>query len=223
MNSLKARLNSAQRSLDVSRASVAVSQQNLDNTKVYAPFAGVVIARSAQVGEIVSPLSAGGGFTRTGIGTIVDMDSLEVEVDVNEAFLQKVVADAPTLITLNAYPDWKIPGNVIAIIPTVKVRVSFGEKDARVLPDMGARVAFLSGKNSATSAAPTISGVLIPSNAVLGSDTVFVLKDGAIARRNVKVSGNGAELKVESGVTAGETVVLEPQSSWADGLRVRVQ
>ena len=230
VNSLKARLNSAQRSLDVSRASVAVSQQNLDNTKVYAPFAGVVIARSAQVGEIVSPLSAGGGFTRTGIGTIVDMDSLEVEVDVNEAFLQKVVADAPTIITLNAYPDWKIPGKVIAIIPTadrskatVKVRVSFGEKDARVLPDMGARVAFLSTKNSATSAAPTISGVLIPSNAVLGSDTVFVLKDGAIARRSVKVSGNGAELKVESGVTAGETVVLEPQSSWADGLRVRVQ
>ena len=230
VNSLKARLNSAQRSLDVSRASVAVSQQNLDNTKVYAPFAGVVIARSAQVGEIVSPLSAGGGFTRTGIGTIVDMDSLEVEVDVNEAFLQKVVADAPTLITLNAYPDWKIPGKVIAIIPTadrskatVKVRVAFGEKDARVLPDMGARVAFLPATSSATSAAPTISGVLIPSNAVLGSDTVFVLKDGAIARRNVKVSGNGAELKVESGVTAGETVVLEPQSSWADGLRVRVQ
>ncbi len=230
VSSLKARLNSAQRSLDVSRASVGVSQQNLDNTKVYAPFAGIVIARSAQVGEIVSPLSAGGGFTRTGIGTIVDMDSLEVEVDVNEAFLQKVVADAPTIITLNAYPDWKIPGKVIAIIPTadrskatVKVRVAFGEKDTRVLPDMGARVAFLPVQDSATSSAPKISGVLIPSNAVLGSDTVFVLKDGAIARRNVKVSGNGAELKVESGVIAGETVVLEPQSSWADGLRVRVQ
>ena len=230
VNSLKARLNSAQRSLDVSRSSVAVSQQNLDNTKVYAPFAGVVIARSAQVGEIVSPLSAGGGFTRTGIGTIVDMDSLEVEVDVNEAFLQKVVAGAPTKITLNAYPDWKIPGKVIAIIPTadrskatVKVRVAFGEKDARVLPDMGARVAILSGDESNAGSAPTISGVLVPANAVLGNDTVFVLKDGAIARRIVKISGNGAELKVESGISAGETVVLEPQSSWADGLRVRVQ
>ena len=228
LNSLKARLNSAQRNLEVSRSSVAVSQQNLDNTKVYAPFAGVVIARSAQVGEIVSPLSAGGGFTRTGIGTIVDMDSLEVEVDVNEAFLQKVVPDAATLITLNAYPDWKIPGKVIAIIPTadrskatVKVRVAFGEKDARVLPDMGARVAFLS--SAEPNAAPTIAGVLVPANAVLGTDTVFVLKDGAIARRSVKVSGNGAELRVESGLSAGETVVLAPQSSWADGLRVRVQ
>jgi RND family efflux transporter MFP subunit len=232
VSSLKARLNSAARSLDVSRTSVAVSQQNLDNTKVYAPFAGVVIARSAQVGEIVSPLSAGGGFTRTGIGTIVDMDSLEVEVDVNEAFLQKVVANAPTLITLNAYPDWKIAGHVIAIIPTadrskatVKVRVAFGEKDARVLPDMGARVAFLSAAETAVGAPPVAknSGVLIPANAVLGGDTVFVLKDGVIARRAVTSSGTGSELTVTSGLAAGETVVLEPQSGWQDGARVRVQ
>jgi RND family efflux transporter MFP subunit len=228
VNSLNARLNSAARSLDVSRLSVAVSQQNLDNTKVYAPFAGVVIARSAQVGEIVSPLSAGGGFTRTGIGTIVDMDSLEVEVDVNEAFLQKVVANAPTQITLNAYPDWKIAGRVIAIIPTadrskatVKVRVGFGEKDARVLPDMGARVAFLSGAE--TTAAPKATGVLVPANAVLGGDTVFVLKDGVIVRRAIASSGTGSELTVTTGLSAGETVVLEPQSAWADGARVRVQ
>ena len=229
VDSLKARLNSAQRSLEVSKLSAAVSQQNVDNTKVYAPFAGIVIARSAQVGEIVSPLSAGGGFTRTGIGTIVDMDSLEVEVDVNEAFLQKVVPNAPTQITLNAYPDWKIPGHVIAIIPTadrskatVKVRVAFGEKDARVLPDMGARVSFLSELDTA-SAAPTISGVIIPANAVLGGNAVFVLKDGVIARRSIKVSGTGAELRAESGLSAGESVVLDPQSTWADGLRVRVQ
>ncbi len=229
VSSLKARLNSAARSLDVSRTSVAVSQQNLDNTKVYAPFAGVVIARSAQVGEIVSPLSAGGGFTRTGIGTIVDMDSLEVEVDVNEAFLQKVVANAPTLITLNAYPDWKIAGHVIAIIPTadrskatVKVRVAFGEKDARVLPDMGARVAFLSAAETATTV-PKAVGVMIPASAVLGGDTVFVLKDGVIARRSVASFGTGSELTVTSGLTAGETVVLEPQTGWKDGARVRVQ
>jgi len=229
-DALRAQLVTSQRNAQVARDGLQIAANGVDNTIVRAPFAGVVIAKAAQPGEIVSPLSAGGGFTRTGIGTIVDMDSLEVEVDVNEAFLQKVVADAPTIITLNAYPDWKIPGKVIAIIPTadrskatVKVRVAFGEKDARVLPDMGARVAFLPVQDSATSSAPKISGVLIPSNAVLGSDTVFVLKDGAIARRNVKVSGNGAELKVESGVIAGETVVLEPQSSWADGLRVRVQ
>ena len=229
VDSLKARLNSAQRNLEVTRLSAAVSQQNVDNTKVYAPFAGVVIARSAQVGEIVSPLSAGGGFTRTGIGTIVDMDSLEVEVDVNEAFLQKVVPNAPTQITLNAYPDWKIPGRVIAIIPTadrskatVKVRVAFGEKDARVLPDMGARVSFLSETDS-TSAAPTIAGVMIPANAVLGGTTIFVLKEGALARRTIKAIGSGAELRIETGLSAGESVVLDPQSGWTDGLLVRVQ
>jgi multidrug resistance efflux pump len=125
-------------------------QRNLDDTVVRAPFAGIVTVKAAQEGEMVSPVSAGGGFTRTGIGTIVDMDSLEVEVDVSESFISRVQAGQPVAITLNAYPDRRIPGRVVAIIPTadrakatVKVRVGFAERDAGVLPEMGARVAFL--------------------------------------------------------------------------------
>jgi RND family efflux transporter MFP subunit len=141
----------AARALAVAQASLAVTQRNLDDTVVRAPFAGIVTVKAAQEGEMVSPVSAGGGFTRTGIGTIVDMDSLEVEVDVSENFLSRVQTGQPVAITLNAYPDRRIPGHVVAIIPTadrakatVKVRVGFDERSAGVLPEMGARVAFLS-------------------------------------------------------------------------------
>jgi len=140
----------ATRSLTVAEAGLAVTQRNLDDTVVRAPFAGIVTVKAAQEGEMVSPVSAGGGFTRTGIGTIVDMDSLEVEVDVSENFISRVQTGQPATITLNAYPDRRIPGRVVAIIPTadrakatVKVRVGFAERDAGVLPEMGARVAFL--------------------------------------------------------------------------------
>ena len=146
----KANLDVAVRALAVAEASLAVTQRNLDDTVVRAPFAGIVTVKAAQEGEMVSPISAGGGFTRTGIGTIVDMDSLEVEVDVSESFISRVQAGQPVAITLNAYPDRRIRGRVVAIIPTadrakatVKVRVGFAERDAGVLPEMGARVAFL--------------------------------------------------------------------------------
>jgi RND family efflux transporter MFP subunit len=146
----KASLDVAARALAVAEASLAVTQRNLDDTVVRAPFGGIVTVKAAQEGEMVSPVSAGGGFTRTGIGTIVDMDSLEVEVDVSESFISRVQAGQSVAITLNAYPDRRIPGRVVAIIPTadrakatVKVRVGFAERDAGVLPEMGARVAFL--------------------------------------------------------------------------------
>jgi HlyD family secretion protein len=146
----KANLDVAVRSLAVAEASLAVTQRNLDDTIVRAPFAGIVTVKAAQEGEMVSPVSAGGGFTRTGLGTIVDMDSLEVEVDVSESFISRVQAGQRVAITLNAYPDRRITGRVVAIIPTadrakatVKVRVGFAERDAGVLPEMGARVAFL--------------------------------------------------------------------------------
>ena len=139
------------RALGVAEASLEVARRNLDDTVVRAPFAGIVTVKAAQEGEMVSPVSAGGGFTRTGIGTIVDMDSLEVEVDVSESFISRVQTGQPVAITLNAYPDRRIPGRVVAIIPTadrakatVKVRVGFDERGAGVLPEMGARVAFLS-------------------------------------------------------------------------------
>jgi RND family efflux transporter MFP subunit len=140
----------ATRAVAVAEANLAVMQRNLDDTVVRAPFAGIVTVKAAQEGEMVSPVSAGGGFTRTGIGTIVDMESLEVEVDVSESFISRVQAGQPVAITLNAYPDRRIPGRVVAIIPTadrakatVKVRVGFAQRHAGVLPEMGARVAFL--------------------------------------------------------------------------------
>lgn len=149
-NSARTALTVSERSVDSARATLSMAQRNLDDTVVRAPFSGVVTEKAAQAGEIVSPMSAGGGFTRTGIGTIVDMDSLEVEVDVSENYINRVRAKQPVMVKLNAYSDWSIPGQVIATIPTadrakatVKVRISLDQKDERVIPDMGARVSFL--------------------------------------------------------------------------------
>jgi RND family efflux transporter MFP subunit len=149
----QAELAVAARALAVAEANLTVVQRALDDTVVRAPFGGIVTVKAAQEGEMVSPISAGGGFTRTGIGTIVDMESLEVEVDVSENFISRVAAGQPVAITLNAYPDRRMAGRVIAIIPTadrakatVKVRVGFEDRGADVLPEMGARVAFLSSE-----------------------------------------------------------------------------
>ena len=143
-------LRVAQSALDAARAGRLIAQRNLDDTVIRAPFSGVVTEKTAQQGEMVSPISAGSGFTRTGIGTIVDMNSLEVEVDVSENFIGRIQPHQPVRIRLNAYADWDIPGAVIATIPTadrakatVKVRIAILPKDPRILPDMGARVSFL--------------------------------------------------------------------------------
>src|SRR5499433_153103 len=168
---LRARLASTEEQIRVAQESVGVAQVQLDNTVVRAPFSGVVVAKAAQPGEMISPISAGGGFTRTGIGTIVDMDSLEIQVDVNESYINRVTPGQPVEAVLNAYPDWKIPGEVIAIIPTadrskatVKVRIAIKQKDPRIVPDMGVRVAFLASGPSGVAEAP--AGVLVPSAAV---------------------------------------------------------
>jgi RND family efflux transporter MFP subunit len=150
IDAAKSELLVAQRALDEARAERSIAERNLDDTIIRAPFSGVVTEKAAQAGEMVSPISAGSGFTRTGIGTIVDMNSLEVEVDVSENFIGRVLPQQPVLIRLNAYSDWDIPGTVIATIPTadrakatVKVRIAISPKDPRILPDMGARVSFL--------------------------------------------------------------------------------
>ncbi|MDE0855958.1 MAG: efflux RND transporter periplasmic adaptor subunit, partial [Nevskia sp.] len=165
-DNLTAQLATSSRNVKVTQEGVSVAQRNLDDTVVRAPFDGVVTTKDAQPGEIVSPISAGGGFTRTGMGTIVDMDSLEVEVDVNESFINRVHSDQPASVRLNAYTDWEIPAYVIAVIPTadrskatVKVRVGFRQKDPRILPEMGARVAFLSEAPPETAGAPPPRGV----------------------------------------------------------------
>lgn len=236
-DALRAQLSTAQRNAQVASGGLRIAAQGVDNTIVRAPFAGVVIAKAAQPGEIVSPLSAGGGFTRTGIGTIVDMDSLEVEVEVGEAFIGRVQPKMPVEATLNAYPDWKIPAEVIAIIPaadrgkaTVKVRVALKQKDPRIVPDMGVRVSFLERAPS-EQAKPAAATVLAPSGAIVqrdGNDVAFVvadLKDGAgLARRRELRLGRtlGDDREVLEGLSGGETVVVEPPQKLADGARVRV-
>ena len=229
-DALRAQLATAQRNAQVARDGLRIADNGVDNTVVRAPFAGVVIAKSAQPGEIVSPLSAGGGFTRTGIGTIVDMDSLEVEVEVGEAFIGRVKPGMPTETVLNAYQDWKIPGKVIAIIPTadrgkatVKVRVGLDAKgDPRIVPDMGARVGFLEDAKPAQAAKP---GVLAPAAAIVqrdGKDVAFVVVDGKAMQRTLALGRTlGEDREVLQGLAGGDAVVLDPPEQLVDGVRVQ--
>ena len=140
------------RGVDVARAGLLVAERNHDDTVIRAPFGGIVTVKAAQPGEIVSPLSASSGFARTGIGTIVDMDSLEVEVDVSENFIALVHPGQDAIVRLNAYPGVDMAAETVAVSPavdrskaTVKIRVRFKQPDPRILPDMGVKVTFLSG------------------------------------------------------------------------------
>jgi RND family efflux transporter MFP subunit len=230
---LSARLSSQRRQIEVSKESLALSQVSMDDTVVRAPFSGVIIAKAAQPGEMISPISAGGGFTRTGIGTVVDMDSLEVEVDVNEAFIGRVQDGMPIEATLNAYPDWRIPGDVIAVIPaadrtkaTVRVRVSLGVKDARIVPEMGVRVRFLESRANADEPKKAqLSGVLIPKSAVVeaeGKARVYVVENEHASLRDVSAGASIAEFRnITAGLTAGQTVIIEPPADLADGAAVK--
>ncbi|UKE47010.1 MULTISPECIES: efflux RND transporter periplasmic adaptor subunit [Xanthomonas translucens group] len=229
-DALRAQLQSAQRNVVVAGDQLSISDLNVDNTIVRAPFAGVVTAKAAQPGEIVSPLSAGGGFTRTGIGTVVDMDSLEIEVEVGEAFIGRVKPGMPVEATLNAYPEWKIPAEVIAIIPsadrgkaTVKVRVALKQKDPRIVPEMGVRVSFL----EAPQAQDNPQGVRAPGAAIVkrsGQDVAFALKeDNTVEQRTLKTGiALGDDRQVLSGLTAGDTVVLDPPETLRDGVEVKM-
>ena len=226
-----AQVETQRKQIQLTQASVQSAQVQLDYCTVHAPFAGVVIAKSAQVGEIISPFSAGGGFTRTGVGTIVDMDSLEIEVDVNEAYINRVVAGHPVDAVLNAYPDWKIPAHVIAIIPTadrskatVKVRIALDAKDARIVPDMGVRVSFLEENKPAAQAQQAPRGVLIPATALhkdADKDIVFILKDQKALRRAVTLGGSvGESRQVLAGVNSGESVIVDAPAELKDGTAV---
>ena len=235
-DALRAQLQTAQRNSQVAGSGLRIAAQGVDNTIVRAPFAGVVIAKAAQPGEIVSPLSAGGGFTRTGIGTIVDTDSLEVEVDVSEAYIGRVQPKMPVEAVLNAYPDWRIPAEVIAIIPTadrakatVKVRIALKSKDPRIVPDMGVRVSFLEEDkdNKPTAAAQHAAPrTQLPPAALRKDgeqDIVFVVHDGKAERRAVRLGGNlGDNRQVLAGVSAGEQVITEAPATLKDGDAVRV-
>jgi len=229
-DSLRAELTTAERNAKVAGDRLHIADLGVDNTIVRAPFAGVVTAKAAQPGEIVSPLATG-GFTRTGIGTIVDMDSLEIEVEVGEAFIGRVQPKMPVEATLNAYQDWKIPAEVIAIIPaadrgkaTVKVRVALKTKDPRIVPDMGVRVSFLeAAKPEAPKQKP---GVLVPAAAITtrdGKQLTFVVVDEKVQQHEVTVGRSlGDDREVTQGLSGGETVVLDPPAGLADGDKVKV-
>jgi RND family efflux transporter MFP subunit len=230
-DALRAQLITAQRNARVAGGRLRITEHGVDNTVVRAPFAGVVIAKAAQPGEIVSPLSAGGGFTRTGIGTIVDMDSREVAVEVGEAFIGRVKPDMPVESTLNAYQDWKIPGKVIAIIPaadrgkaTVKVRVGLDVRDPRIVPDMGVRVSFLEPKQPKQADAPK-PGVLAPASAVVerdGNDIAFVVIDDTAHARTLKLGRTiGDDREVLDGLAGGDAVVVAPPETLQDGMPVK--
>ncbi len=237
----KAAYDTAAASLDLareqtatSRAGLEMAKRALDDTVVRAPFAGVVTVKAAQPGEMVSPISAGGGFTRTGIGTVVDMDSLEVEVDVAESFINRVSEGMPATVKLNAYPDWEIPAQVIAVIPTadrskatVTVRVGMKLKDPRIVPEMGARVSFLSPAPAAgAAAAAAVRGVSVPADAVetdADQPVVFVVADGKAERRAVRLGARrGDDQVLLAGVSAGEEVAEDHLDKLKDGASVRV-
>jgi RND family efflux transporter MFP subunit len=228
-DSLEARLERQQEEEVVAERRVAVWKQQLEDTVIRAPFDGIVTTKDAQPGEMISPVSAGGGFTRTGIGTIVDMSSLEIEVDVNESYINRVRAGQEVEAALDAYPDWKIPCRVIAIVPTadrdratVRVRIGFEALDPRILPDMGAKVAFRDDRPERTGD----RAVLIPRRAVRedsGRDIVFVVNGGSVERRAVNVaSSEGEQVLILAGLDGGEEVVVQGPNDLADGDRVEV-
>ena len=228
----QASLDAAESQVDGLKARLDISRQVVADMQIRAPFSGVVINKAAQPGEMISPVSAGGGFTRTGIGTIVDMSSLEVEVDVNESYINRVQPGQPAITNLNAYPNWDISSEVIAIIPTadrnkatVKVRIGLLEKDERVLPDMGAKVSFL--KEQVTEAPEEINGVMIPSSAIIKEDDlsyVFVIKNGLIIKTKIAIGSSSSNFsRLIDGVEVGDNVVTDPNNELQNGQEVLIK
>jgi RND family efflux transporter MFP subunit len=232
VDSLKARIVLAREQVGAGEARVKVAQQDLDNCTVRAPFGGIVVSKDAQRGEMVSPVSAGGGFTRTGIATIVDMASLEIEVDVNESYIARVKTGQPVSAVLDAYPDWQIPAKVRTVIPTadrqkatVKVRATFERLDPRILPDMGVKVTFLGEERSVTAEG---AGRVLVSRAALvdegGTTAVFVHRDGRVERRAVRLGQvRGNDHEVVAGLSDGDQVVTTGAKQLRDGQSVRVK
>ncbi len=232
VEALEARLAAQREQLRAADRAMALERQNLEDTVIRAPFAGVAISKNAQPGEMISPISAGGGFTRTGISTIVDMASLEVEVDVNEAYIQRVRPAQQVLATLDAYPEAPFPAHVITTIPaadrqkaTVTVRIGFDRLDPRILPDMGVKVSFLADP-APDGESSTRRALRLPRAAVRGergAEYVFVVGAGErLERRAIRLAPGGADpAEVLAGLAAGERVVVEGPSDLAAGDRIR--
>ncbi|HEX5649788.1 MAG TPA: efflux RND transporter periplasmic adaptor subunit [Steroidobacteraceae bacterium] len=230
VGALAARLAAARADVGVADAQVGLSRQALADLEIRAPFKGVVISKDAQPGEMVSPISAGGGYTRTGIATLVDMDSREVEIDVNEAYINRVSAGQRAECVLDAYPDWRIPAHVISIVPTadrqkatVRVRIGLDRLDPRILPDMGVKVSFLEDA-AAGSSTPRVR---VPANAIDTDDAgayVWVVRDGKVERRAVQAAeSEGDQVEVAKGLEGGETLVVEAPARLRDGNAVELK
>jgi RND family efflux transporter MFP subunit len=236
VDTLAAQLDAQEKQQELAQAQIDGAAVQLGYTVVRAPFSGVIIAKAAQAGEIISPISAGGGFTRTGVGTIVDMDSLEIEVDVNEAYINRVAANQGAQAMLDAYPNWNIPAHVIAIVPTadrskatVKVRVGIDQKDPRILPDMGVRVSFLDSASQSQAASastgPRAGGVLVPASAVVerdGQTVVFAIAAGHAHAQSVSVGSASGDLRLVSGIDDGTQVVRVPPPELRDGTAIAI-
>ena len=232
VDSLAARIALSREQVVVAEREIDVHRTQLDDMVIRAPFDGVAISKDAEEGEMISPVSAGGGFTRTGVCTLVDMSSLEIEVDVNESYINRVRDGQRVVANLDAYPEWDIPGAVITTVPaadrqraTVLVRIAFDELDPRILPDMGINVAFLEDEPRAPRAAAT--QLSIPAGAARsldGRDVVFVVRGDRVERRTVRLGAAvGSQVGVVSGLAAGERIVVDGPADLADGDRVAVQ
>jgi RND family efflux transporter MFP subunit len=231
-NALAARLEASKAQVKVSESSLAMRRIDYDDLQVRAPFAGVVISKDAQPGEIVSPMSAGGGFTRTGIATIVDMDSREIEVDVNEAYINRVKSNQRVEATLDAYPDAPLPAHVINIVPTadrtkatVRVRIGFDKLETQILPDMGIKVRFLDDQPAPAQAAkgPRIRVPAVAIQRVGGESFVWVVTEGRVERRAVTLGPESeGTVEVLAGVNSGDELVSPVVAGLEEGGKVKL-
>jgi RND family efflux transporter MFP subunit len=231
---LAARRATGHENVQVAERNVAIVEDALANMTIKAPFGGIVVSKNAQPGEMISPVSAGGGFTRTGICTIIDTDSLEVEVDVNEAYIQRVKPGQRVSAILDAYPDWRIPSEVIAIVPTadrqkatVRVRIGFLQRDERILRDMGVKVAFL-GAESDSEVAPEVQGVLVAGESIRSDaegDFVWLVRDFTTEKRRVTLGGarERPQVLVVRGLAAGDTVVRSSAEPLGPGQAIQTK
>jgi len=233
-DSLRSKIALTKEQTRAAEARISVAQQDVDNCTVRSPYDGKVVSKDAQRGEIVSPVSAGGGFTRTGIATVVDMKSLEIEVDVNESYIARVKPGQKVIATLDAYPDWQIPSTVRTVIPTadrqkatVKVRVSFDQLDPRILPDMGVKVAFLGDDALAGTTKDSQARAIIPTAAVRKEGTasvVYLVKQNKLERHAITLGATrGSDVEIMAGLSPGDSVVLRGAEALHDGQTVEVQ
>lgn len=233
-DSARAQLNNREELVTLNERVLAQHKQTIDDYIVRAPFAGVVIAKTAQPGEMISPISAGSGFIRTGICTLVDMTSLEIQVDVNESFVQRVHAGQLAEAVLQAYPEWKIAAKVAAVVPTadrqkatVKVRVAFENLDPRILPDMGVKVSFLNPEPVEKPKSKEPLGIRVPTTAVRSDNQnkfVYVVKDGLVQERKVKLNASyGSDVYISEGLSAGEDFVVEVSPKLKNGVKVTLE